>query len=68
MSYQPDSSEICGQLRVTGGDQIKQAAARAVVSAALAESLRLGPVVVENLRDASSESWSKPKMRTSPRG
>jgi hypothetical protein len=59
--------EICAQLLVTGGDSPKQAAAKAVVSAALAESLRLGPVAIENSGEAKTDRWNDPRMRKSPR-
>lgn len=64
----PDASEICAQLAISGGDHVKQAAAKVVVSAALAESLRLGPVVIENSGDMKRNHWSDPQMRKSPRG
>jgi hypothetical protein len=63
----PEASEICAQLAVTGGDELKQAAAKAVVSAAIAESLRLGPVVIESSGRAKRNNWNDPQMRKSPK-
>jgi hypothetical protein len=62
------SAEICAQLEVVGGDLTKQAAAKAVVAAALAESLKLGPVAIRNGGDRALPKWNSTQMRKSPRG
>jgi hypothetical protein len=62
------SAEICAQLEVRGGDSAKQAGAKAVVAAAIAESLKLGPVAIQNGGDRARPTWSKTQMRKSPRG
>jgi hypothetical protein len=55
MSSNPSSGDICKQLRVSGGSDEEQAAAKAVVAAAISESLRLGPVAL-----MQRNNWSRP--------
>jgi hypothetical protein len=49
------SSEICQQLEVSGGSEEERAAAKAVVAAAISESLRLGPVAL-----SQRNNWNRP--------
>jgi hypothetical protein len=55
MSAEVSSNEIGQQLQITGGSEEEQAAAKAVVAAAIAESLRLGPVAL-----AQRNNWNRP--------
>jgi hypothetical protein len=54
MSTPLSNSEICQQLQVTGGSEEEQATAKAVVAAAISESLRLGPVAL-----AQRNNWNR---------
>lgn len=66
--YQPE--EIQREIIVRGGDEIEQAAALAVVQAAITESRRLGRVALPNnqsrwqrqnsLRTGLQSNWSAP--------
>jgi hypothetical protein len=55
MSAPLSSSDICQQLQVTRGSEEEQAAAKAVVAAAISESLRLGPVAI-----GQRNNWNRP--------
>lgn len=60
--------KIWEQLEVCGGDPALQAAAKSVVATALAESVRLGPVVVPDYSQKDGKNWSSPIMRKQPGG
>lgn len=66
--YQPE--EIQREIIIRGGDEIEQAAALAVVQAAITESRRLGRVALpgdqsrwqrqNSLREGLQQTWSTP--------